>query len=90
MHISFLVLFIFTLKKKQKKTRIKKFFTYNIFSSNIQQGIEPGVVALQANFTIAKKLVYVKEGGDKGLFITPVPKVFLLIGLTTLGTFLEF
>ena len=70
MHISFLVLFIFTVRKKQKKTRIKKFFTYNIFSSNIQQGIEPGVVALQAN------LVYVKEGGDKGLFITPFPNVF--------------
>ena len=34
-------------------------------------------------------ITYVK-GGDIGLFITQVPKVFLFIGLTTLGTFIDF
>ena len=31
-----------------------------------------------------------REGGDIGLFFTLVPKVFLLVGLKTLGTFAEF
>ena len=34
-----------------------------------------------------------REGGDIGLFITLVPKVFLIVffvGLATLGTFIEF
>ena len=31
----------------------------------------------------------IREGGDIGLFITLVPKVFLLVGLTTLGTIIE-
>ena len=35
-----------------------------------------------------------REGGDIGLFIAQVPKVyddvFLFVGLTTLGTFIEF
>ena len=31
-----------------------------------------------------------REGGDNGLFIALVPKVFFFVGLTTLGTFVEF
>ena len=31
-----------------------------------------------------------REGGDIGLFLTLVPKVFLFVGLTTLGSFIEF
>ncbi len=35
-----------------------------------------------------------REGGDNGLFIALVPKfyhkVFLFVGLTTFGTFIEF
>ena len=31
-----------------------------------------------------------REGGDIGLFITLIPKVLLLVGITTLGTIIEF
>ena len=31
-----------------------------------------------------------REGGDTGMFIALVPKVFLFVDLTTLGTFVEF
>ena len=30
------------------------------------------------------------EGGDIGLFIALVPKVFLIVGLITLGTLIDF
>ena len=31
-----------------------------------------------------------RKKGDNGLFISRVPKVFLFVGLTTLGTLTEF
>ena len=34
--------------------------------------------------------VYSREREDNGLLITLVPKVFLFVGLTTLGTFIKF
>ena len=46
------------------------------------------------NFTHTETVAIVREGGDIGLFITQVPKVFnnifLFVDLTTMGTFIEF
>ena len=74
----------------QYHMNIVKHYLWNSTQQQIPTSWTKNLGAKEVNILI----IFCREGGDTGLFIILVPKfynnVFLFLGLTTMGTFIEF